>query len=68
MEDAKPKPIVHEATSRTREKPSGDEEATAELKLGEFEGVPSLSLSEARIFINAVLLQRKAVGKVNETE
>ncbi|KAL8992537.1 MAG: hypothetical protein Q9169_007024 [Polycauliona sp. 2 TL-2023] len=68
MDGEKPKAHVHEATSRTREKPSGDEEATAELKLGEFEGVPSLSLSEARLLINAVLDHRRKQRKVHETE
>ncbi|KAI4274462.1 MAG: hypothetical protein LQ337_003918 [Flavoplaca oasis] len=66
MDGTKPKP--HEPTSRTREKPSGDEEATTELKLGEFQGVPTLSLSEARLLINAVLDNRRKLRKVNETE
>ena len=46
-------------TSRTRELPQGDEEATSELRLGEFQGVPSLSLSEARLLINVVMDKRK---------
>ncbi|CAL8582822.1 hypothetical protein XPA_008465 [Xanthoria parietina] len=68
MDGSKPKAHVHEPTSRTREKPSGDEEATAELKLGEFQNVPTLSLSEARLLINAVLDNRRKLRKVNETE
>ncbi|KAI4253311.1 MAG: hypothetical protein L6R42_007632 [Xanthoria sp. 1 TBL-2021] len=68
MDGSKPKAHVHEQTSRTREKPSGDEEATAELKLGEFQNVPTLSLSEARLLINAVLDNRRKLRKVNETE
>ncbi|KAL8655854.1 MAG: hypothetical protein Q9226_002883 [Calogaya cf. arnoldii] len=68
MDGSKPKAHVHEPTSRTREKPSGDEEATADLKLGEFQDVPTLSLSEARILINAVLDNRRKLRKVNETE
>ncbi|KAL8916084.1 MAG: hypothetical protein Q9172_006467 [Xanthocarpia lactea] len=69
MDGSKPKgPVVHAPTSRTREKPSGDEEATAELKLGEFQNVPTLTLSEARLLINAVLDNRRKLRKVNETE
>lgn len=55
-------------TSRTREKPTGDEEATADLKLGEFQHVPTLTLSEARLLINAVMDHRKQQRKVEETE
>ena len=52
--------VVH--NSRTRELPGGDEEATTDLKLGEFQGVPSLSLSEARLLINAVKQKRGEAG------
>ncbi|KAK3172718.1 hypothetical protein OEA41_006042 [Lepraria neglecta] len=55
-------------TSRTREKITGDEEAAAELKLGEFQNVPTLTLSEARLLINAVMDHRKQQRKVEETE
>jgi len=55
-------------TSRTREKNAGDEEATADLKLGEFQNVPTLTLSEARLLINAVMDHRKQQRKVEETE
>ncbi|KAL8709269.1 MAG: hypothetical protein Q9220_006012 [cf. Caloplaca sp. 1 TL-2023] len=58
----------HAPTARTREKPSGDEEATADLKLGEFQHVPTLTLSEARLLINAVIDHRKSQRKVDETE
>ncbi|KAL8697801.1 MAG: hypothetical protein Q9201_006918 [Fulgogasparrea decipioides] len=58
----------HAPTARTREKPSGDEEATADLKLGEFQNVPTLTLSEARLLINAVIDHRKSLRKVDETE
>lgn len=54
--------------SRTRERATGDEEATAELKLGEFQNVPTLTLSEARLLINAVMEHRRASRKVDETE
>ncbi|KAH0538845.1 hypothetical protein FGG08_004562 [Glutinoglossum americanum] len=50
-------------TSRTREQPQGDEEASTELKLGEFQGVPTLTLSEARLLINAVLDHRSTSGR-----
>ncbi|KAI9819533.1 MAG: RNA polymerase B [Pycnora praestabilis] len=55
-------------TSRTREQPQGDEEAAMELKLGEFQNVPTLTLSEARLLINAVMDHRKQQRKVEETE
>ena len=55
-------------TSRTREQPQGDEEATADLRLGEFQNVPTLTLSEARLLINAVMDHRKQQRKVEETE
>ena len=55
-------------TSRSREKPTGDEEATTDLKLGEFQNVPTLTLSEARLLINAVMDHRKQQRKVEETE
>ncbi|MCJ1313490.1 RNA polymerase B [Agyrium rufum] len=54
--------------SRAREKPVGDEEATSDLKLGEFQQVPTLSLSEARILINAVIDARKLKRPFEETE
>ncbi|KAL8648739.1 MAG: hypothetical protein Q9185_001538 [Variospora sp. 1 TL-2023] len=58
----------HAPTARTREKPSGDEEATADLKLGEFQTVPALTLSEARVLINAVIDNRRSLRKVEGTE
>lgn len=58
----------HAPTARSREKPSGDEEATANLKLGEFQSVPTLSLSEARVLITAVLDHRRSLRKVEEHE
>lgn len=57
---------AHAPTARTREKPSGEEEATTDLKLGEFEGVPTLTISEARVLINAVVSHRRA--QKNEAE
>lgn len=55
-------------TARVRERPGGEEEATAELRLGEFQAVPTLTLSEARLLINAVMEHRKTTLQVNETE
>ena len=55
-------------SSRARERPGGEEEATADLKLGEFQNVPTLTLSEARLLINAVMDHRKQQRQVNETE
>ena len=61
--------VTQKQTSRTREKPAGDEEATADLKLGEFQGVPTLTLSEARLLINAVIDHRKKAERTfDETE
>lgn len=59
---------AHAPTARSREKPSGDEEATTNLKLGEFEGVPTLSFSEARVLINAVMNNRRSKQNVEEHE
>jgi DNA-directed RNA polymerase II subunit RPB4 len=59
----------HQApTSRTREQPQGDEEASSDLKLGEFQAVPTLTLSEARLIINTVLNHRRQTREVKETE
>jgi DNA-directed RNA polymerase II subunit RPB4 len=55
-------------THRTRELPAGDEEASTDLKLGEFQNVPTLTLSEARLLINAVMDHRKSQRKVEPTE
>lgn len=56
-------------TSRTREAPQGDEEASAELKLGEFQNVDALTHSEAALVINALVSKRRQDGRqVNETE
>ncbi len=54
--------------ARVRERATGDEEAATELKLGEFQHIPTLTLSEARLLINAVMEHRKASRKVEETE
>ena len=62
---------VHAATSRPPIKivTAEQEEAGNELKLGEFQSTPTLSLSEARIIINAVVDRRHAEKKrFTETE
>ncbi|PMD26901.1 hypothetical protein NA56DRAFT_591672 [Hyaloscypha hepaticicola] len=60
---------AHAPTSRTREAPQGDEEASAELKLGEFQDVDALTHSEAALVINALVAKRSADRKnINETE
>ncbi|CAK7210762.1 RNA polymerase B [Sporothrix curviconia] len=57
------------ATSRPKPPPPGEEEAGTELRLGEFEGVETLSLSEAWLVINALMAKRRNDRKnVNETE
>jgi DNA-directed RNA polymerase II subunit RPB4 len=59
----------HAPRARTREAPAGDEEATSELKLGEFQETQTLTLSEARLLVNTVLEVRKQQGsETNETE
>ena len=56
-------------TSRKREPIQGDEEAGAELKLGEFQDVDALTHSEAALVINALVQKRKMDRKnVNDTE
>jgi DNA-directed RNA polymerase II subunit RPB4 len=56
-------------TSRKREPIQGDEEAGAELKLGEFRDIDALTHSEAALVINALVAKRKIDRKnVNDTE
>ncbi|KAK2759000.1 RNA polymerase B [Arachnomyces sp. PD_36] len=58
-----------EIQQRKRELPQSELEATSELRLGEFQNVPTLSLSEARLVINKVLdLRRKGEKKFEEPE
>lgn len=55
--------------SRAREQPLGEEEAGAELKLGDFQNVPALTLSEARLVINVVMdSRRQKKQEIKETE
>lgn len=58
-------------TMRRREPPQGDEEAGAELKLGEFQDVDALTHSEAALVINALVAKRKMDKdnrRVNDSE
>lgn len=55
--------------SRPKETHDQSEEASTVLKLGEFEGVPTLSTSEAAVLIAAVKTQRAKLGKpMKQTE
>ncbi|KAJ9144860.1 hypothetical protein NKR19_g6235 [Coniochaeta hoffmannii] len=59
----------HAPTSRPKPPPPGEEEASTVLKLGEFQDVDTLTLSEASLVINALLAKRKKDRKDrNETE
>ena len=55
-------PATHMAAqqprTRPKEKVAGDEEATADLKLGEFANVPTLSNSETALLLSAVKEKR----------
>lgn len=59
----------HAPTSRSKPRPAGEEEASAVLKLGEFEDVDTLTLSEASLVINALMAKRRKDRKDrNETD
>lgn len=55
----KPNSKLPEILSRRRAKPSGDEEATTTIKLGEFTDDATLSVSEARALLNVLIEQRR---------
>jgi DNA-directed RNA polymerase II subunit RPB4 len=57
-------------TSRKREPTQGDEDAGAELKLGEFQDVDALTISEAALVIGALTTKRRGEQKDtnNDTE
>lgn len=64
-----PPRMPHPRVSRPKPVPPGDEEATSVLRLGEFEDVDTLTLSEANLVITALQQKRKNDRKnVNETE
>ena len=59
----------HAPTSRPKPPPAGEEEAGSVLKLGEFENVETLTLSEASLVIHALMNRRRKDRKDrNETE
>ncbi|KAI5284734.1 hypothetical protein KEM52_002767, partial [Ascosphaera acerosa] len=59
---APPQITLPRPTHRPREEVRPELEAGAELKLGEFQDVPTLSLSEARLVINKVLDLRRSAA------
>ncbi|KAF3928277.1 hypothetical protein AA313_de0208609 [Arthrobotrys entomopaga] len=65
-----PRTIMPAVIARTKEQIHGDEEAGTELKLGEFQNVTSLTHSEARLLIQAVLSHRSKGpnADIGETE
>ncbi|KAL2255977.1 hypothetical protein VTK26DRAFT_2400 [Humicola hyalothermophila] len=59
----------HAPTSRGKPTPPGEEEAGEVLRLGEFEDVDTLTLSEASLVINALMAKRRKDRKDrNETD
>lgn len=66
--DQHARPRRHQ-TSRPKPAPAGEEEATDDVKLGEFEGVDTLTLSEANLVIHALVAKRRNDRKnFQETE
>jgi DNA-directed RNA polymerase II subunit RPB4 len=60
---------AHAPTSRAKPPPPGEEEASAVLRLGEFDDVDTLTLSEASLVINALMAKRRKDRKDrNETD
>src|SRR4051812_45632166 len=60
---------AHAPTSRSKPPPPGEEEASAVLRLGEFDDVDTLTLSEAALVINALMSKRRKDRKDrNETD
>jgi DNA-directed RNA polymerase II subunit RPB4 len=59
----------HAPTARAKPTAAGIEEADREIKLGEFQDVVTLTLSEAHLVIDAVITKRRKERKDrNETE
>lgn len=54
---------ANQPRTRPKERAAGDEEATGQLKLGEFEDVPTLSNSEVMTLLGAVKEQRSNRGR-----
>ena len=51
-------PSIPQPLSRRRPPPTGDEETTAILKLGEYEDVPCISVSEANVLLVKIVEAR----------
>jgi len=51
-------PSIPQTLSRRRPPPTGDEETSTNLILGEFQNVPCLSVSEANVILQKVIDQR----------
>lgn len=51
-------PTVPPQLSRRKPPPTGDEETTIALKLGEYTDVPCLSVSEANVLLNRIIEAR----------
>ena len=56
-------PNVPQALSRGRPPPTGDEETTAILRLGEYEDVPCISVSEANVLLGKLIQKRNEVDQ-----
>jgi DNA-directed RNA polymerase II subunit RPB4 len=66
---AKLEETSHANDVRQREHLNREEEAGAELRLGDFQHVHTLSISEARLITDAIFQARKRMGKKHmETE
>ena len=52
-------PTLPPSLSRRRQPPTGDEEATTQLKLGEYTDVPCLSVSEANVILRRLIDRRE---------
>jgi len=58
----------HAPTARSKAVAPGDEEAGAVLRLGEFEDVDTLTLSEAALVLNALMAKRRKDRKGDRKE
>ena len=56
-------PTIPQPLSRRRPPPTGDEETTSTLRLGEYIDVPCLSVSEANVILRKVIDKREMVGE-----
>ena len=52
-------PTIPQPLSRRRPPPTGDEETTSTLRLGEYTDVPCLSVSEANVILRHIINQRE---------